>query len=344
MLGIEGPEVHLKLSTVLAEDITSQKINGLVVCGVNKSTEIPLSRTYSRDIIPAKWSQIPRPETARKWSHLKRIADHLMPYDDSLDVSLLIGINCARAIKPREIIPENDDDPYVKRTVLFWGIIGMTAPDATGYDDGVRVNCIISCEVQFILRKICHFALKTCTKEIFTPLQVRRMFEQDFPEETTEERSLSIEDKKFMKKMTEGIHQRTDGHYELPLPFKQELIRPPDNKEVALNWLSKLKRRLEHDSRYRRDYLSFMAEIIQRGNAERVPVEDIHLNNGHVWYIPHHGVYHPKKPDKIRVVFDCSVEFGGECLDRHLLQGPDQTNYLVGLLCQFRQEPVLYVI
>ena len=344
MLGVEGPEVHLKLSTVLGEeDITSQKINGLVVRGANESTEIPLPRTYTRDIIPAKRSQIPRPETACKWSHLKRIASHLMPYDDNLDVGLLIGINCARAIKPREIIPGNDDDPYAKRTALGWGIIGMTAPDATGYDDGVRVNCIVSREVQFSPRKMCHFALKTHTKEIFTPLQVRRMFEQDFPEETTEERSLSIEDKTFMNKMTEGIHQRMDGHYELPLPFKQEFLKLPNNKEVALNRLSKLKRRLQHDCRYRRDYLSFMAEIIQRGYAERVPVEDIHLNNGQVWYIPHHGVYHPKKPDKIRVVFDCSVEFGGECLNRRLLQGPDQTNNLVGVLCQFRQEPVAVI-
>jgi hypothetical protein len=49
-------------------------------------------------------------------------------------------------------------------------------------------------------------------------------------------------------------------------------------------------------------------------------------------------VYHPKKPDKIRVVFDCSAEFKGESLNRHLLQGPDLTNNLVGVLIRFRQE------
>ena len=100
-LYVNGPEVHLKLSTVLAEEnISSQKITGLVVRGVNEGTEISLPRTYTRDIIPAKRSQIPRPETARKWPHLKGIADHLMPYNDSLDVGLLLGINCALAIKP----------------------------------------------------------------------------------------------------------------------------------------------------------------------------------------------------------------------------------------------------
>ena len=115
-------------------------------------------------------------------------------------------------------------------------------------------------------------------------------------------------------KMTDGIRQRMDGHYELRLPFKQELTKLPNNKEVALNQLVKLKRRLQHDSRYRKDYLSFMAEIIERGYAERVPAEDIPLNDGQVWYIPHHGFYHPKKNDKIRVVFNCSLKFAGECL------------------------------
>ena len=55
---------------------------------------------------------------------------------------------------------------------------------------------------------------------------------------------------------------------------------------------------------------------------------------------PYHGVYHPQKPDKIRVVFDCSASFGSESLNAHLLQGPNLTNRLIGVICRFRQEPV----
>ena len=103
------------------ETITSRRINGLVVRDVKEQTEIPLPRTYTRDIIPS----IPTPETVRKWTHLKRIEDQLMSYKEDLDVSLLLSINCARAIKPREFIPGNDDDPYAQRTTLGWGIIGI---------------------------------------------------------------------------------------------------------------------------------------------------------------------------------------------------------------------------
>ena len=52
-----------------------------------------------------------------------------MPYKEEVDVAFLLGINCARAIKPREIIPGNDNDPYAKRTALGWGVVGMVEPD-----------------------------------------------------------------------------------------------------------------------------------------------------------------------------------------------------------------------
>jgi len=68
-----------------------------------------------------------------------------------------------------------------------------------------------------------------------------------------------------------------------------------------------------------------------------------HDNEPHdnrIWYIPHHGVYHPNKPGKIRVVFDCSCQYLGSSLNKALLQGPDLTNSLVGVLIRFRQEPI----
>ena len=61
---------------------------------------------------------------------------------------------------------------------------------------------------------------------------------------------------------------------------------------------------------------------------------------GKTWYIPHHGVFNPNKPGKIRVVFDCSAEVGGESINRNLLTGPDLTNQLIGVLIRFREEHV----
>ena len=51
-------------------------------------------------------------------------------------------------------------------------------------------------------------------------------------------------------------------------------------------------------------------------------------------------MYHPEKPGKIRVVFDCSVKFDGVSLNINLLQGPNITNTLVGVLLRFRREGI----
>ncbi|XP_039503038.1 uncharacterized protein LOC120459480 [Pimephales promelas] len=80
--------------------------------------------------------------------------------------------------------------------------------------------------------------------------------------------------------------------------------------------------------------------MLVNGYAERVPTEQSTRCDGRVWYIPHHGVYHSKKR-KLRVVFDCGVTFQGTSLNSQLLQGPDFTNLLVGVLTRFRKEPVV---
>ena len=56
-------------------------------------------------------------------------------------------------------------------------------------------------------------------------------------------------------------------------------------------------------------------------------------------YIPHHAVFHLKK-GTIRVVFDCGATFHGTSLNAELLQGPDLTSTLLGVLTRFRQHPM----
>lgn len=69
--------------------------------------------------------------------------------------------------------------------------------------------------------------------------------------------------------------------------------------------------------------------MLKNGYAEKVLNEDREFDQ-RVWYIPHHGVFHPKKQDKIWVVFDYSATCKGESLNKHLLQGQDLTNNLTG--------------
>ena len=84
-----------------------------------------------------------------------------------------------------------------------------------------------------------------------------------------------------------------------------------------------------------------MDDLISKDYARKVRKEN--LDNSDVWYLPHHAVFHPQKPDKVRVVFDCSAKFQGTSLNDQLLQGPDLTNTLVGVLTRFRQEQIAFM-
>lgn len=84
-------------------------------------------------------------------------------------------------------------------------------------------------------------------------------------------------------------------------------------------------------------YVRFMSEIIEKGDAEEVHSE---ANEGERWYIPHHGIDQPQKPDKLRVVFVASAKYRGNRLNDHLLSGPDLLNNLNGVLIRFRRYQV----
>ena len=281
----------------------------------------------------------------KEWPHLKRIEERLLPYQHDAYVGLLIGANCTKAIKPREVIPGADDDPYAVRTTLGWGVIGVINQSTIDSQENSYCSCnrIVSREIEdSLVKTVSHVVAKTSAKELFVPAQVNRMFEHDFSEVSKEDKTLSFLDRRFLNTLESNIQRLSNGHYEIPLPLKEERLKLPSNRNLALSRLHRLNHRLKKDSKYRSHYETFMKDMIDKGQAEKVPDNELHLDNGRVWYIPHHGVYHPQKPDKIRVVFDASAEFNGESLNKHLLQGPDLTNNLTGVLCRFRKETVAF--
>ncbi|KAK0138995.1 hypothetical protein N1851_024471 [Merluccius polli] len=127
----------------------------------------------------------------------------------------------------------------------------------------------------------------------------------------------------------------------MPLPFKGTgLPVLPNNKKLATARLQHLKKRLKANKQYYEHYTAFMKDIMDRGDAELASTAS---ERETAWYIPHHGVYHPRKPDKLRVVFDCSAKFNGISLNDTLLTGPDLINSLVGVLLRFRREAVAVI-
>lgn len=94
---------------------------------------------------------------------------------------------------------------------------------------------------------------------------------------------------------------------------------------------------LEKKPAMKEHYMQFMQKMTDSQHAEIVPV----LQEGQEsWYLPSFGIYHPKKPEQIRIVFDSSAQYEGVSLNSVLLKGPDQNNDLLGVLIRFRKEKI----
>ena len=84
----------------------------------------------------------------------------------------------------------------------------------------------------------------TTFKEVMTPHAIVRMFEQDFSErQAHDNRKMSQEDKRLIEITTSGIHKTDDGHYEMLLPFRDQMISMPCNRKLAETWLEQLGKR-----------------------------------------------------------------------------------------------------
>lgn len=315
--------VRLKLTTMTAKDVVmpSEKVSGLKVRGFSSPVVLNLPPAYTKDSIPVNRTHIPTCDTARHWKHLSTIADKIPPLQDC-EVGLLIGYSCPKALAPKQVILGGNDEPYAVHTDLGWSIVGRLS----SHHESQNFNTI------------CH---RVSIKELppVTPADVIKVLESDFKDAGEDNKTVSQDDILFLNKLQQGIRKNDHGHYEMPLPFKE---RPHllNNKQLAIVRLNHLKRKLLKDERYKEHYVRFMEEVIERGDAEEVHDEG---KVGEKWYIPHHGVYHPKKPDKLRVVFDCSAKYQGTSLNDHLLQGPDLMNKLTGVLVRFRKHPIAFM-
>ena len=127
-----------------------------------------------------------------------------------------------------------------------------------------------------------------------------------------------------------------EGRYEIPLPFREPLLDLPNTKELAQRRIKVLRKKLLKEDDFRKSYYNFMDEMLSKNYAEEVP-KDEWSKTENVWYIPHFGVRHSSKPEKVRVVFDCAAKVDNVSLNDLLVPGPDINNLLIDVLMRFRE-------
>lgn len=321
-LGASGPSKKVTLDTMGDKhQMTSKIISNLKISDLNGKNNITLPSVMTKNRIPVSQLHIPTQQDIVGWDHLR---DVTLPQING-KIGLLLGNNVPDILVPQAVKRGPKGSPVAIKSKLGWIVYNVIRESEPGVYSVNRTSVIEMQEVSE-LEKLENM--------------YRESVQLDFPEKQIDEKKEnSQEDNLFMKKVSDSVH-KTDGHYEMCLPFREEQVNLKNNKQQAEQRLSYLKKKMVSDETYCRQYKEFMADMIAKGYAEKVPQEEINRSDGKVFYIPHFGVYHPKKPQKIRVVFDCAAKCDGESLNDKLLQGPNLTNNLIGVLMRFRENTV----
>ena len=165
---------------------------------------------------------------------------------------------------------------------------------------------------------------------------------EDIDMNRSSKKGMSVKDQEAKKRMENSVCV-VGGHYEVGMLWKSDTPWLPNNRQTAEVRLQFLKRKLKRDENIHRKYRELMESLIQKRYARNMTEEEALRRSQRTWYLPHHGVFHPQKQGKIRVVFDVASLHDGVSLNNQLLHGPDLTNNLLGILLSFRQYPIALV-
>ena len=154
--------------------------------------------------------------------------------------------------------------------------------------------------------------------------------------------ALSLDDKRSIVLMEQSCELENDRHA-IGLQWKKDKSLLPDNRPLVETRVRSLGKSLSKNKEKARMYDEVISQYTANNWAITLSEEDLKADMMPVYYLPHHGVYHPdRKSTSLRVVFDSARPYHGVSLNSFLLNGPGLIGNLLGVLLRSREEPIAF--
>ncbi|XP_062698521.1 uncharacterized protein LOC134284163 [Aedes albopictus] len=234
---------------------------------------------------------------------------------------ILIGLKDIHLYAPLESRIGKPDEPIAVRSKLGWTIYGPTCasrnePGIVGHHD---CETVTNQELHDMLRS--HYTLEESVISVAL-----------LPE--------SEEDKRA-KAILNSTTVRVGDRFETGLLWKEDKVRFPDSYSMAAKRFRCLERRLAKDDQLRKKVSELINDYAAKGYIHVATEAELRrFEPNEVWYLPISVVVHPKKPGKVRLVWDAAAAVNGVSLNSQLLKGPDMLTPLPNVLAKFRERVV----
>ncbi|XP_053692248.1 uncharacterized protein LOC128740709 [Sabethes cyaneus] len=315
--GIPEPLVITWTANMKRHEETSRKINLQISArGSRTRHNLKEARTVNELVLPKQ--EVCLNEVLNRYNHFKGLS--LPDYGEETP-RILIGLDNLHLFAPLESKVGKFGEPIAVRSLLGWSIYGpdQHRSSAKTYVHHHLVRPVSNEELHDLLRK--QYTLEdTCTQTEILP---------------------ETDDIVRARRILEHTTRRLGDCFETGLIWKSENVALPDSYPMALKRMMALERRLSKDPQLQAAVHEQIESYQLKGYAHKAtPAELANLEGLKVWYLPLNVVRNPKKPSKLRLVWDAAASVGGISLNSTLLKGPDLLTSLPAVISKFRERPV----
>ncbi|XP_065075319.1 uncharacterized protein LOC135699074 [Ochlerotatus camptorhynchus] len=233
---------------------------------------------------------------------------------------MLIGLNNLHTIAPMEAKVGEQGEPIAVRCKLGWSIYGPMGGQSKRRQNFIGYHHEISNEDLHNLLKE-HYAV----------------------EESVVAVSQESKDEKRAREILDRTTVRVGDRFETGMLWKTDNPKFPDSHPMAMCRLRQLEQWLQRTPELYENVRKQIGEYQQKGYAHLATPEELAtFDPQESWFLPINVVLNPKKPAKVRLVWDAAAMVNGVSLNSQLLTGPDMLTPLPGVLNRFRERPIGY--
>ncbi|XP_055605442.1 uncharacterized protein LOC129753634 [Uranotaenia lowii] len=145
------------------------------------------------------------------------------------------------------------------------------------------------------------------------------------------------------REILERTTRRVGERFESGLLWIEDDVVFPESYQMALKRSLSLDKRIARCPEIRENILKQLEEYVTKSYAHIITDQELlETPKEKTWYLPLNFVINPKKPGKVRLVWDAAARANGVSLNDKLLKGPDMTSSLPAVINAFRERPIAF--
>jgi hypothetical protein len=226
---------------------------------------VKLPKIYSRSDLPVDSTDAVTHEIRDSWPHLRDLLD-IPDYDPNVPVGLIVGVNVPQLLEPIEKGPRGvDGSPFAVKTIMGWTVCGPSCR-CDAHSNPFKMNCVSvhPRDGQSVI-----VATKRDYDEELNSLVID-YFSRDLKDSSVNKSGPSCDDQQFIDLMEREI-KMVNGHYQLPLHFRDPNQVMPNNRKQIMRLAFDVERRLKNNVKMAKEYRQFMDQMFHVDSPKWCP-------------------------------------------------------------------------